>query len=603
MGLVSKHIIDVDKSIVVLPFKNMSGDDSYDYFSDGITEEIINALSKVEGLKVTARTSSFAFKNKPKDIRIIGNELGVTNAVEGSIRIAKDRIRISTQLTRTDNGFLLWSEKFDRQLDDVFALQDEISLLIADKIRENFGHLTVQDQLVHQETESIEAYENYLKGRFYFFKWDLPSMEKAIPFFAKSIHIDPNFTKAYFNLGMCYSLLGSWGFFSKNEAFEKAEMYFALGAQVGNESYETFYVRATHEFWGKWNHKKGYDYLQKAMKLNSRNAFTLDFIAEIHRATGSFEKGLKSNNQALQLDPLSVNALYTRSTILYLKGDFIEAISYVEKGLNLDPHFSLLQNLNVLILIQLNKKAQLDIYLKENVQSQTLKTIAQCFYNLFHKQEINTSKIEDLIGELESLTEPLLYPWDVYLNLYAGKTDKALSLLEEKVNNRMGQVISYKNDPLFKLLSSAISTKENLNSNFLLVDLESIQENVDNDPKNSILDDSEINALLDVLNSKMENEQLYTNQNLSLRGLAKHLDLHPNKLSWLLNECIGKNFNDYINTYRLKAFKDNALKPENKHLTLLGLAYDSGFNSKTVFNTYFKKVEGLTPKQWLKLQP
>ena len=124
MNSASINILGIDKSIVVLPFKNLSGDNEYEYFSDGITEEIINALAKIEGLRVIARTSAFTFKGKSTDIRIIGNELGVTNAVEGSIRISKDRIRISAQLTRTDNGYLLWSERFDRKLNDVFELQE-----------------------------------------------------------------------------------------------------------------------------------------------------------------------------------------------------------------------------------------------------------------------------------------------------------------------------------------------------------------------------------------------------------------------------------------------------------------------------------------------
>ncbi|MCB0644482.1 MAG: hypothetical protein KDC44_22715, partial [Phaeodactylibacter sp.] len=136
------------KSIVVLPFENISSDPENEYFADGVTEEIINALSKVEGLKVTVRTSSFAYKNNLKDIRMIGKELGVSTALEGSIRKSGSRIRISTQLTRTDNGFQVWSESFDRNLTDIFELQDEISLLIADKIRENFGHFEIKEHLV-----------------------------------------------------------------------------------------------------------------------------------------------------------------------------------------------------------------------------------------------------------------------------------------------------------------------------------------------------------------------------------------------------------------------------------------------------------------------
>jgi len=137
-----------NKSIVVLPFVNMSADPENEYFSDGITEEIINALTTVKGLKVIARTSSFAFKNKNIDVRTIGDQLGVSTVLEGSVRKAKNRVRITVQLVSTIDGTHFWSKNFDRALEDIFALQDEISLRIADQIRENFGHLTIQDHLI-----------------------------------------------------------------------------------------------------------------------------------------------------------------------------------------------------------------------------------------------------------------------------------------------------------------------------------------------------------------------------------------------------------------------------------------------------------------------
>ena len=161
------------KSIAVLPFVNMSANPDNEYFSDGITEEIINALTTIQGLKVIARTSSFAFKGKNVDIRAIGNQLGVNTILEGSVRKVKSRVRITAQLINTKDGTHFWSKNFDRELTDIFALQDEISLLIADKIRENFGHMDIQDHLVPTKAVNIESYELYLKGRYFFFKWNL----------------------------------------------------------------------------------------------------------------------------------------------------------------------------------------------------------------------------------------------------------------------------------------------------------------------------------------------------------------------------------------------------------------------------------------------
>ncbi|MEM6632795.1 MAG: FlgO family outer membrane protein [Bacteroidota bacterium] len=159
------------KSIAVLPFKNLSPDPENEYFSDGMTEELINALSQIDELKVTARTSSFVFKNAKQDIREIGNKLGVSLVLEGSIRKSNERLRINAKLIQTEDGFQIWSENFDRNMIGVFELQDEISLLIADKIREHLGHLSIQDHLVKINTHNIEAYQFYLKGKYQYNKW------------------------------------------------------------------------------------------------------------------------------------------------------------------------------------------------------------------------------------------------------------------------------------------------------------------------------------------------------------------------------------------------------------------------------------------------
>ncbi|NRA49716.1 MAG: adenylate cyclase, partial [Phaeodactylibacter sp.] len=143
-------------TIAVLPFVNRSPDPANEYFCDGITEEIINALAKIEQLKVTSRTSSFQFKGKAMSVREIAAQLGVEVLLEGSIRIAGNKVRIMAQLVQAEEDFQFWSETWDRQLDDIFAIQDEISLLIADKLREQFGHFEIQDHLVEPQTDSLD---------------------------------------------------------------------------------------------------------------------------------------------------------------------------------------------------------------------------------------------------------------------------------------------------------------------------------------------------------------------------------------------------------------------------------------------------------------
>jgi TolB-like protein len=158
----------------------MSGDPENEYFSDGITEEILNALSKVDGLLVTSRTSSFVFKGKNEDIRQIGEKLNVSHVLEGSVRRAGNRVRITAQLINASDGYHIWSESFDGDLEDIFAVQDEISRKIANKLREKLSLQEIKEPLVKNYTENIEAYNLYLKSLYYWNRWDAKNIEKAL---------------------------------------------------------------------------------------------------------------------------------------------------------------------------------------------------------------------------------------------------------------------------------------------------------------------------------------------------------------------------------------------------------------------------------------
>ena len=199
------------KSIAVLPFTNMSSDPENAYFSDGITEEIINALTTVKGLKVIARTSSFVFKNKKIDIRTIGKQLGVHTILEGSVRKVKHRVRITAQLINASDGSHFWSKNFDRQWKNIFALQDEVSLLIADQIRENFGHLEIPSFTHPDHTNKLEAYDLVLKGNYHLKRKDYDDIKKALTVFDKAIQIDPEYAMAYSSLAEAYIHAAGFG--------------------------------------------------------------------------------------------------------------------------------------------------------------------------------------------------------------------------------------------------------------------------------------------------------------------------------------------------------------------------------------------------------
>jgi len=207
-------------SIAVLPFYNLSADKEQEYFCEGMTEEIINALTHVEGLRVVARTSAFSFRGKEIDVGEIGRKLSVETLLEGSVRKAANRLRIWVQLVNVVDGYHLWSERYDREMEDVFAVQDEISLAIADKLKVKLlrGEKT---KLITHHTDDLEAYNLYLRGRYLWNKRTEGGIKKAIEHFKQAIKKDPSYALAYTGLADSYSTLTSYISILPKEVFPK----------------------------------------------------------------------------------------------------------------------------------------------------------------------------------------------------------------------------------------------------------------------------------------------------------------------------------------------------------------------------------------------
>lgn len=581
-----------NKSIAVLPFKNISNNSDNEYFTDGITDEIINALTKVKGLKVTARTSSFAFKNKQIDVRHIGNELKVATALEGSVRFHGNKVRITVQLIKTDDGYNLWSQNFDRNLDDIFELQDEISLLIAEQIRENFGHFDIADHLSTLGTSNVEAYKLYLKGRFYQLNWNLPDYLKAIDCYQQSLTIDPNFIDALYAISRSYGILTSWGFFDKDKGEQLAKDYLERGYLVNHESYWYYFSKSSFHFWNQWDYQKGIDILKKAFDINPNFAVGYEGLAEIYMAASDLKKASIYINKALEINPLSANHHFIKGNIFFLQKDYETAITFMEDTLKIDPNFSLAIETKLACFMLLNEKEKFRKYIATMPQLDQ-PDVCEALFDIMHSNS-KANKVRTSVGK----SFKSLYPWEFYLMIYSGNTNKALAILEEKAHNKLGQLINFKLDPFLEPLRSSKRYKK-LEQAYSHTS-KNVAKTIDTKSNHELLDEQQKAHYKKALIDTLEHDKTFLDSNLSLKALASTIELHPNKLSWLINECVGKNYNDFINSYRLKHFQELALLPENNNITLLGLAYDSGFNSKTVFNTYFKKETGMTPKTWLK---
>ncbi|WP_424961827.1 helix-turn-helix domain-containing protein [Ekhidna sp.] len=589
------------KSIAVLPLDNLSSDPENEYFSDGMTEEIINALSKIDGLKVTARTSSFVFKNVKKNVRHIGNELGVALVLEGSVRKAGNRVRITTQLIRTDNGFQIWSESFDRKLEDIFALQDEISLLVAERIRENYGHLELSEHLVTPKTNSVEAYDTFLKGKYFLKRWNLEDIQKGALLYEKSAKLDPSFGLPLYGAGLCYSLLGSWGAMDKEHAFKRAEGFFLQGNKIDDpKSVYSYHCLATHEFWGLWDYRAANISIREALKIDPDEPDVNECLAEVQTSIGDFPSALNSIDKSLQNNPLSPNHFYTKANIFYQQRQYELAQKYLDKSLNLDSDFALSIQLKLACFINQNNLEGLNQLVDSCPQLDYPEQYIMLFHLINGGVDVPEVDVRILIDKLEAIQPRPLMAFDLFL-LVQIEPAEGLELLKSKVKQKMGQVINFKHERFLDPIRSHPNYEELVRMCFPEKQLG--KQEVNHSPsERSLMSSEEVDHFSQKLKNLMFNEHLYLDTSLTLRNMAETLNLHPNKLSWLLNEKLQKNFNDFINTYRLEAFQKKALEPKNSHLTLLGLAFESGFTSKSVFNDFFRKTTGLTPKQWVKTQ-
>ncbi|MBL4657932.1 MAG: hypothetical protein JKX73_08030 [Flavobacteriales bacterium] len=339
---VGKHTAG-EKSIAVLPFVNMSADPENEYFSDGITEELLNALTRVDGLLVTSRTSSFAFKGKNEDIRQIGEQLGVSTVLEGSVRKSGNKVRITAQLINAVDGYHIWSEVYDRSLDDIFEVQDEISKIIANKLRENLTTKEGKESLVVPPTENIDAYNLYLKGLFHWNKWTPEDRKKAIEIYEEAIEIEPNFALAYSGLSNCYSVLGSTSQMDPQVAYPKAKEAALKALELDENLMEAHLSLASVKLFYDSDDDGAYDLIQKAIGLNPGASDAHHIYALYLILTGNFTENLEEviveAELAVQLDPLSLPHNLFLSNAYTFNKQYDKALEQNNKILEIDPKF------------------------------------------------------------------------------------------------------------------------------------------------------------------------------------------------------------------------------------------------------------------------
>ena len=323
--------------LAVLPFVNMSADPENEYFSDGITEELLNALTKVDGLQVTSRTSAFAFKGKHDDIRDIAIKLNVDKILEGSVRKAGNRVRITTQLINASDGYHIWSENYDRDLTDIFVVQDEISSIIANRLRENLSLSSQAKQLVKTPTKNIEAYTLFLKGLYFRSKITPADMLKAIDLFEQAIKLEPNYAEAYAYIAGTYSYLGATGQVKPEKAFKIVNEYSEKALQLDDTIAESHLAKANAHMFYKWNPKAAYESLQKAIQLAPAHSEAYDVFGLFHILIGKKEEAIKILEKASLNDPLAPHLNHMLAEAYIMNNQYDDALRITDRLLEMEP--------------------------------------------------------------------------------------------------------------------------------------------------------------------------------------------------------------------------------------------------------------------------
>jgi TolB-like protein/Tfp pilus assembly protein PilF len=334
---IADALTDNKPSIAVLPFVNMSSDPEQDYFSDGIAEELLNLLAKIPQFQVAGRTSSFAFKGENDDLRLIGNSLGVNNILEGSVRKGGDRVRITAQLVRVDNGFHLWSETYDRELNDVFAVQDEIATAVVYELKVKLLGFDVTSGAGDPLYANADAHNSYLQGLFYLNKVGPDNYDKAATYFQEAVALVPESALAWASLAAAHIRFAGQSDKDPAETLARAREEIAKAFSLDDKTPEAYLAKADLADSFDWNWAAADDAIRQALVLRPGDAAALRMRASLAGKLGRNEESLREYRELLVRDPFDGRVPYGMVSQLYIAGEYDEAESILQRVLDRDP--------------------------------------------------------------------------------------------------------------------------------------------------------------------------------------------------------------------------------------------------------------------------
>jgi adenylate cyclase len=444
---------EAHRSVAVLPFMNMSPDPENEYFSDGITEELINVLTRVNGLQVTARTSSFAFKGKPVDIREIAKQLGVQTVLEGSVRKFGDRIRVTAQLIDAASGYHLFSQTYDRKLADIFALQDEIAHAIVDAVQDRLVPAPTTSPLTTSRT-SFDAHALYLRGLHEFNRWTPESGRRAIMFLQRCLERDPAYAPAHATLAMVNGVLATMGQAEPQSSWQAAESAALRAIELDPLLGDAHVALGMVNLFFRWDFDAAYQHIQKGIGLSPGSASARNYFGVYLIAVGEAERAVEEMELAVQLDPLSLIAMHSLVWAYQQAGRYDDALALTDRILETDPGFRAAYDAKgyvFMLMGRLEEAARLFERVVE-ITGDPYKGLAHRGYvaALLGRTEEARRAIE-MLKERERRHPEQSLQLDfatVYHGL--GDTDQVLHYLEAAAERRLGAFVFSVNDAHFK---------------------------------------------------------------------------------------------------------------------------------------------------------
>ncbi len=463
-------------SIAVLPFTNLSADPEQQYFCDGMAEEIINSLAQVEGLRVVARTSAFSFRERQVDIREIGKELNVRTLLEGSVRKAGNRVRITAQLVSVADGYHLWSEKYDRDVgqlccpEDIFAIQDEISLAIVDRLKVKLlGE--EKAKLLKRHTGNLDAYDLYLKGRYFWNRRTEADIKKSIEYFNQAIHTDPRYALAYAGLADSYITLQDYSSVPPQQLHPKAKEAAEKSLEIDGTLAEahTSMGQVAFRYWDWKGAEKEY---KRALELNPNYPTAHHWYALLLMYSGRFDEAVYQIEKALALDSLSLVINRNVALVLFYARRYDQALTALQKTFELDPNFSLVHATLGRIYLQKSRyeealaEAQKEKELLRGWDQQLESWIGITYARMGRKKEAR-EVLEDFIRRSEETYVSPYYIAELCFGL--GEKESGFRWLEKAYQERDSCLLeikvdpgfdSVRDDPRFKVLLKKVGLEE-----------------------------------------------------------------------------------------------------------------------------------------------